>query len=234
MLILSQELISSNICKSCLIETEAVDQTFYLTQSQHTDTRPTSPCTDYVMPGAWQVATGMPEMNIHKSLVWLHLESDPWYRQVSNPGLPRLRQTPLPLGQLDCFSVCNDSTTVQIITFSLQVMGQVEAGDEMPIDSFTPSFKVTLWLFPFFYRWILHHTRFDWSSVWGMLWQETLTSLWVWLPETEELSVSATCFLCSANLRRHLSNRRWGHSSVKLIQIYKLWYTKVGRWSWRL
>ena len=33
---------------------EAADQTFYLTQSQYTDTGPTSPSADLVTPGAWQ------------------------------------------------------------------------------------------------------------------------------------------------------------------------------------
>ena len=35
-------------------ETEVEDQTFYLTQSQYTDTGPTSPCTDPITPGMWQ------------------------------------------------------------------------------------------------------------------------------------------------------------------------------------
>ena len=35
----------------CHTETEVADQTFHLTQSQYTDTGPTSPSTD---PGAWQ------------------------------------------------------------------------------------------------------------------------------------------------------------------------------------
>ena len=35
-------------------EIEVADQTFYLTQSQNTDTRPTSPSTDPIMQGAWQ------------------------------------------------------------------------------------------------------------------------------------------------------------------------------------
>ena len=35
-------------------ETEAADQTFYLTQSQYTDTGPTSPSADPITPGAWQ------------------------------------------------------------------------------------------------------------------------------------------------------------------------------------
>ena len=35
-------------------EIEVADQTFYLTQSQYTDTRPTSPSADPITPGAWQ------------------------------------------------------------------------------------------------------------------------------------------------------------------------------------
>ena len=38
----------------CRTETEVSDQTFYLTQSQYTDTGPTSPGTDPLTPGAWQ------------------------------------------------------------------------------------------------------------------------------------------------------------------------------------
>ena len=33
---------------------EVADPTFYLTQSQYTDTGPTSPSADPIMPGAWQ------------------------------------------------------------------------------------------------------------------------------------------------------------------------------------
>ena len=38
----------------CHIEIEVADQTFYLTQSQYTDTEPTSPRADPINPGAWQ------------------------------------------------------------------------------------------------------------------------------------------------------------------------------------
>ena len=38
----------------CHTETEVADQTFYLTQSQYTDTKPTSPSADPITPGAWQ------------------------------------------------------------------------------------------------------------------------------------------------------------------------------------
>ena len=38
----------------CHTETEVADQTFHLTQSQYTDTGPTSPNADPITPGAWQ------------------------------------------------------------------------------------------------------------------------------------------------------------------------------------
>ena len=38
----------------CYTETEVADQIFHLTQSQYTDTGPTSPNTDPISPGAWQ------------------------------------------------------------------------------------------------------------------------------------------------------------------------------------
>ena len=38
----------------CHTEIEVADQTFYLTQSQCTDTGPTSPSADPITPGAWQ------------------------------------------------------------------------------------------------------------------------------------------------------------------------------------
>ena len=38
----------------CRTETEAADQTFYLTQSQYTDTGPTSSSADPVTPGVWR------------------------------------------------------------------------------------------------------------------------------------------------------------------------------------
>ena len=49
----SQGQICSNDCTCCHTEIEVADQTFYLVQSQYTDTRPTSPSADSTMPGAW-------------------------------------------------------------------------------------------------------------------------------------------------------------------------------------
>ena len=50
----SQERICSDNCTCCHTEVEVADQTFHLTQSQYTDTGPTSPSTDPTPLGAWQ------------------------------------------------------------------------------------------------------------------------------------------------------------------------------------
>ena len=50
----SQGRICSDNFTCCHTETEVADQTFYLTQSQYTDTGLTSPSTDPITPGAWQ------------------------------------------------------------------------------------------------------------------------------------------------------------------------------------
>ena len=50
----SQGRICSDNVMCCHTEIEAADQTFYLTQSQYTDTGPTSPSADPITPGAWQ------------------------------------------------------------------------------------------------------------------------------------------------------------------------------------
>ena len=50
----SQGRICSDNFTWCHTEKEVADPTFHLTQSQYTDTRPTSPSTDPITPGAWQ------------------------------------------------------------------------------------------------------------------------------------------------------------------------------------
>ena len=62
----SQGRICSDNFTRCHTEIEVADQTFYLTQSQYTDTGPTSPSADPISPGACRVATGVP---MFKSLV---------------------------------------------------------------------------------------------------------------------------------------------------------------------
>ena len=46
--------ICSDNCTCCHTEIDGADQTFYPTQSQYTDIRPTSPSADPITPGAWQ------------------------------------------------------------------------------------------------------------------------------------------------------------------------------------
>ena len=50
----SQGRICTDNFTCCHTETEVVDQTFYLTKPQYTDTGPTSLNADSIMPGAWQ------------------------------------------------------------------------------------------------------------------------------------------------------------------------------------
>ena len=50
----SQGRICSDNFTCCHTEIEVADPTFYLTQSQYTDTGPTSPSADPITPGAWQ------------------------------------------------------------------------------------------------------------------------------------------------------------------------------------
>ena len=50
----SQGRICSDNFTCCHTEIEVSDPTFYLTQSQYTDTGPTSPSADPITPGAWQ------------------------------------------------------------------------------------------------------------------------------------------------------------------------------------
>ena len=50
----SQGRICTDNFTCCHTEIEAADQTFHLTQSQYTDTWPTSPSIDPITPGAWQ------------------------------------------------------------------------------------------------------------------------------------------------------------------------------------
>ena len=50
----SQGLTCSHNFTRCHTEIQVADQTFHLTQSQYTDTGPTSPSADPITPGVWQ------------------------------------------------------------------------------------------------------------------------------------------------------------------------------------
>ena len=65
----SQGRICTDNFTCCHTETEAADQTFHLTQSQYTDTGPTSPSADPTTPGAWQGSHWSANFSIFKSLV---------------------------------------------------------------------------------------------------------------------------------------------------------------------
>ena len=92
----SQGRICSDNFTCCHTEIEAADQAFYLTQSQYTNTGPTSPSADPISPGAWQGShwsanfevTGMtrPRKKSRR-------------KRDSNPGSPALEADALPLGQ---------------------------------------------------------------------------------------------------------------------------------------
>ena len=76
----------------CHIEIEVADPTFHLTQSQYTDTGPTSPSADPITPGAWQGSrwsAGMTRSTPKKSR----------RKRDSNPGSSALEADALPQGQ---------------------------------------------------------------------------------------------------------------------------------------
>ena len=67
----------------CHTEVEVADQTFYLTQSQYTDTGPTSPRADPITTGACQGNHWSANV---KSLEWLDPEKKSRLQRDSNPG----------------------------------------------------------------------------------------------------------------------------------------------------
>ena len=93
----SQGRICSDNSMHCHIKIEVADQTFHLTQSQYTDTGPTSPSADPIMPGAWhgRAATGVPNF---KSL-YDSTRKNPGPSGIRTQDLTLSRWTPQPLGQ---------------------------------------------------------------------------------------------------------------------------------------
>ena len=84
----SQGRICSDNLTCCHTEIEVADQTFYLTQSQYTDTGPTSPSADPITPGAWQGS--------HWSA---NFEVTGMTRPRKNPGASGIRTRDLPLSR---------------------------------------------------------------------------------------------------------------------------------------
>ena len=77
-------------------EIEVVDQTFYLTQSQYTDTGPTSPSTEPIMPGAWQGSHWSANFSVTGMT---RPRKNPGASGIPTRDLPFSRRTPYPLGQ---------------------------------------------------------------------------------------------------------------------------------------
>ena len=84
----SQGRICSDNFMCCHTEIEVADQTFHLTQSQYTDTGPTSPSADPNTPGAWQGS--------HWSA---NFEVAGMTRPRKNPGTSGIRIQDLPLSR---------------------------------------------------------------------------------------------------------------------------------------
>ena len=97
----SREQICSDNCTYCLTEIEVADQTFDLSQSQHTDNCPIGPSADPITPGAWRCS------HWSRSLIWPDLEKASQWKGELSPGVPleadtlttmSMRLTPWPLG----------------------------------------------------------------------------------------------------------------------------------------
>ena len=84
----SQGWICTDNFTCCHTEIEVADPTFYLTQSQYTDTGPTSPSADPITPGAWQGS--------HWSA---NFEVTGMTRPRKNPGASGIRTRDLPLSR---------------------------------------------------------------------------------------------------------------------------------------
>ena len=84
----SQGRICSDNFTCCHTEIEVADPTFYLTQSQYTDTGPTSPSADPTTQGAWQGS--------HWSA---NFEVTGMTRPRKNPGASGIRTRDLPLSR---------------------------------------------------------------------------------------------------------------------------------------
>ena len=89
----SQGRISSDNFTCCHTEIEVADPTFYLTQSQCTDTGPTSPSADPITLGAWQGS--------HWSA---NFEVTGMTRPRKNPGASGIRTRDLPLSRRDALT----------------------------------------------------------------------------------------------------------------------------------
>ena len=87
----SQGRVCSDNSTCCHTEIEVADPTFYLTQSQYTDTGLTSPNTDSITPGAWQSSHWSANFWV-TGMTWPRKNPGP--SEIRTWDLPLLRQTP--------------------------------------------------------------------------------------------------------------------------------------------
>ena len=94
----SQGRICSDNCTCCHTETEAADQTFYLTQLQYTDIGPTSPSAEPLSPGAWQGSQ------------WsVNFEVTGMTQPRKNPGASGIRTRDLPFSRRTPYHSANEA-----------------------------------------------------------------------------------------------------------------------------
>ena len=103
----SQGRICSDNFTCCHTEIEVADQTFYLTQSQYTDTGPTSPSADPITPGAWQGSHWSANFEV-TGMTRARKKSR--RKRDSNPGPSALEVDALPLGQRGGHARGNDAS----------------------------------------------------------------------------------------------------------------------------
>ena len=99
----SQGRICSDNLTCCYTEIEVADPTFYLTQSQYTDTGPTGPSADPITSGAWQGS--------HWSA---NFEVTGMTRPRKNPGASGIRTRDLPLSRRTPYHWANEAVILQV------------------------------------------------------------------------------------------------------------------------
>ena len=92
----SQGRICSDNFTCCHTEIEVADQNVYLTQSQYTDTGPTSPSADPITPGAWQGSHWSANFEVTGMT---RQRKKPVASGIGTRDLPLSRRTRLPQGQ---------------------------------------------------------------------------------------------------------------------------------------
>ena len=89
----------------------ATNQTFYLTQSQYTDTGPTSPSADPITPGTWQDSYWSANFQV---IGMTRPQKNPVASGIRTRDHPLSRLTPYPLGQRGGLASQHWSLTLQL------------------------------------------------------------------------------------------------------------------------